>query len=294
MKRRHLVLLSLLAASLLTGVLVDSVSGVHYRAEVEEHVVELPLWPTEGEDVRVLVLGDFHGKRWDGEWIDEIVRRSCELQPDLILLAGDYITWPCRRDCIPPEELARRLKPLATAAPVFYVRGNHDIGRASNRLIRLFDKQGFINAEKHILPLRFSGERSLILCGRNRPLRTLSKSRGPRPLTCDFPLTPVVTLVHDPRPCMSRAFRADLTIAGHTHGGQICLPGGRPLFSYWGDTPELLRSGMKRDFAGQPLYITRGLGYSHVPIRLFCPPEITLLRLRGTGNTRHKPTHPAF
>ena len=69
----------------------------------------------------------------------------------------------------------------------------------------------------------------------------------------------------------------NLILAGHTHGGQVCLPGGTPLQSH-SRTGRLFVKGLQR-IGDHAVYTTRGLGYSLLPIRTFCPPELTRLTL---------------
>jgi predicted MPP superfamily phosphohydrolase len=73
----------------------------------------------------------------------------------------------------------------------------------------------------------------------------------------------------------------DLMLSGHTHGGQICLPGFGALYS----PAQLGReyNAGKFDFEDTILYISRGLGHVFLPLRFFCPPEITVINLIGVG-----------
>lgn len=71
---------------------------------------------------------------------------------------------------------------------------------------------------------------------------------------------------------------ADLIFAGHTHGGQVCLPGGRALVSNCDLDPALCKGLI--DHRGVPVNISQGLGESRfAPVRLFCPPQAVLVTL---------------
>jgi hypothetical protein len=74
----------------------------------------------------------------------------------------------------------------------------------------------------------------------------------------------------------------DLILSGHTHGGQICLPGGRPILTH-DSLPRRFASGAHR-FGPTWLVVSRGLGYSTIPARLFCPPEIVEIKLTRHAN----------
>lgn len=94
-----------------------------------------------------------------------------------------------------------------------------------------------------------------------------------------------LVIVHNPDIVyLPGANQADLILAGHTHGGQVCLPGGFPI-STMTVLGRAYASGLHR-VAGTTLYINRGLGMERgpaPPIRTFCPPEVAIIRIVGTG-----------
>lgn len=90
-----------------------------------------------------------------------------------------------------------------------------------------------------------------------------------------------IALTHSPEPRVLRRFAADgyqLSISGHTHGGQICLPGGRAVVTNCGI--DRARAHGLHQFDSMAMYVSRGLGTSKfAPVRLNCPPTATLLRI---------------
>lgn len=94
--------------------------------EETEYTVESPGW--QGREARLVVLADIHAHPGDGDYLDEVVKRTLALKPDAVLLLGDYM---CGRPGNPfissmeETEIAEHLKPLA-AVPCFAVLGNHD------------------------------------------------------------------------------------------------------------------------------------------------------------------------
>jgi predicted MPP superfamily phosphohydrolase len=88
-----------------------------------------------------------------------------------------------------------------------------------------------------------------------------------------------IALVHTPELAqVAAAAGFSLYLAGHTHGGQVCLPGGRPVVTYLETNHEFAR-GLWR--CGNMIgYTTTGLGSAAIPIRFACPPEIAVFRLR--------------
>ena len=90
---------------------------------------------------------------------------------------------------------------------------------------------------------------------------------------------PVILLGHEPdiAPMVSAYGGVDLMLAGHTHGGQVRLPLLPPLF-----LPDMGRHYLEGAFrvGGMQLYVNRGIGTVHLPIRFRCPPEISMLTLQ--------------
>ncbi|MEW6747015.1 MAG: metallophosphoesterase [Planctomycetota bacterium] len=98
----------------------------------------------------------------------------------------------------------------------------------------------------------------------------------------------VIVLVHRPGDAEgTAALGADLVLAGDTHGGQINLPGVAAFFAADASSAEI-PSGLLATADGVPLYVSRGIGTSILPFRLFCPPEVTCLRLVPALDTRKR------
>lgn len=261
------------------------------RLTVEQVPVRLPYWPAEAAPARVVVLSDLHAGRFDGAWLDAIVQRSLALKPQAVLLLGDYFNALHEGNSMTPQELARHLSPLVTCCPVYFVCGNHERGRRGAQLRRELTSLGMISLEGKDRELRFPNGQSLLLRGAafcletsgKEPFyvkRTLQKRFSQDALPQDKPL---LAACHSPFYFFKRPLLAHFTVVGHTHGGQVCIPGGYPLVALPHWTLSLTRGGLKPSAAGAPLYITRGLGLSQLPFRAFCPPEITLLLLHGGG-----------
>lgn len=90
-----------------------------------------------------------------------------------------------------------------------------------------------------------------------------------------------LALLHAPEPRVLEKFEADgyqLSLSGHTHGGQICLPGSRALVTNCGI--DRARVQGLHDFGSMKMHVSNGLGTSKfAPVRIFCRPSATLLRI---------------
>lgn len=254
-----------------------------HNVQVEERSFTFPQWPAEAPPVRAAVLADPHIAFWERAKLERIVARIIALKPDVILMLGDFPYGVGNRFSLPEEECYDVLAPLAQAAPVFYVMGNHDW--YYRRMKPAFRRMGFICCENSTRRYYFSAAQPLDITG-------FSWSYGPK-LDRYLPRNaaqaedvPMLAIAHYPESFYRYPLPAvDLALAGHTHGGQICDSKGMPLLKLGGLTREQTRAGLHTRPDGKPLYISRGIGMSKIPLRLNCPGEITLLLLRGGRET---------
>lgn len=251
-----------------------------HEFRIETHEVTLPHWPKETPAVRAVLLADPHTARWEGRKLERVVATIEALKPDVIFMLGDFPYGVVRALSLPEQELYAKLAPLSQAAPVFYIIGNHDI--YFRRMRPEFRHMGFIPCGENTRRYWFSASQPLDITG-------FTYSYGPKldrylprnHATADN--VPQVVLAHYPESFYKHPLPSvDLILCAHTHGGQICDKQGMPLFPFGKLTREQARGGWHEAAGGTPLYITRGLGMSRIPLRLNCPGEVTLLLLKGS------------
>jgi predicted MPP superfamily phosphohydrolase len=235
--------------------------------------VSLAGLPRAFDGTRVLFLSDLHaGPFVSPRALRETVERLLALEPDLVLLGGDLVTSHAR-------EIAshrRVFETLRAPLGVFAVLGNHDhYSREPERVRRTLDRSGIAVLHNRAVTLRRAGAR-LDLAGVDDLVL------GDADLEAALAQTrpPVVLLSHNPD-LLFDAARHDvaLMLSGHTHGGQIRIPG----------LPVLVRQSCYRldegrfRVNGTELIVSRGLGAVALPWRVGCPPEALLLRLRSAS-----------
>lgn len=254
--------------------------------------IEIGIWTGTENYAKLAVVGDFHFAPDDAERAEKIVDAVLAESPDAVFLLGDYVNGHKRETSMPSDVIAKHLGRLATHVPVLAVLGNHDayIGRqATARALR----------EAGIHVFEEKGTEELVLKNGSRIVvgGTLD-AHGYFPLfnAAEVPENPLagkvpfVLLSHSPDVLPFLNETVDLTLCGHTHGGQICLPGGIPVFNSCRVAGHRFSSGMQVVSAtGKPIFITRGLGTSVVPMRFFCPPEVAVLELVPTREVADKP-----
>jgi uncharacterized protein len=236
--------------------------------------VELDKWPQRLEGLRVAVISDLHT---GAPWVDpqRIVAGVNALRPDLVALVGDYAdpTVPLGEP-VAPEAVAKELGQLRAALGVFAVLGNHDWYHYGERVPRALREAGLEVLENDAVAIEHNGE-VLWIAGladmreRDADVRVA--------LAMVPPGQALIALTHDPDMFPSLRRRADVVLAGHTHGGQIGLPLLRRAAA---PTRGGYIFGEVREGGGY-MYVSRGVGTTGLPIRLAAPPEIALLRLRG-------------
>lgn len=238
---------------------------------------ELPTW--KGRMLTMVVLSDLHLRPGDGDYIDRIVSRTLELGPDAILLLGDFYNGHLPQDSMSDEEIVHHLKPL-TQRPCFAVFGNHDDYHGMVKSRQLLNTIGIPDVTGKSFVLKIDGHR-LRIGGVHCPFFYRRGTTVPEPEAG----IPFILLSHSPEIIGHAKPGTDLILAGHTHGGQVCLPWGRPLGPDWFLGIPAERSSGLIEQQGQSMYVSRGLGTSILPLRLFCRPELPVLYLSpGTGN----------
>jgi hypothetical protein len=244
-------------------------------ARLHEKSLELPRLPDALDGLRILHLSDFHFTgRIQPAYFEEVVRLANETPADLIALTGDFVDMTACIDWIPST-----IGKLSARHGVYFVLGNHDRKVVDvARLRRALVDCGFVDLGGRWQALEIGG-RTIILAGNEMPwlgpLPDLSDCPGSD--SDDWPLRILLAHTPDQWPWAVRN-DFDLMLAGHTHGGQVCLPLIGPIFCPSNAGVEMA-SGV---FYKLPtvVHVTRGLS-GEFPLRWNCPPEVANLILRA-------------
>ncbi len=233
--------------------------------------------PTAFDGLKIVFLTDFHcSPLTPPAFLERVIEKANQLEPDLILLGGDYVSEGT--DFVQPIETL--LACLDAPLGVFGVLGNHDFDADVCAVRTALQRAGIVELTNTNIWLTRADSRICItgvgdlwedaqdihaaLHGAVKGDMVILLSHNP-----DF-----VMELDDARVC--------LVLSGHTHGGQINLPWFGPLITnskYRGQLANGLRS-----FESFQLYVSRGLGTVMLPFRYNCPPEVTLIELK-TGDS---------
>lgn len=233
---------------------------------IERFDLTLPNWDVDG--FRVGMLSDLH-------MVSDRTFRHAYLaatmlireKPDVILLPGDFVesSDPVKLGYI--DQFLRRI--TEWGCPAYATMGNHDYATAQpRRVIERFEQSKVRLLRNEVAELSGISIAGIDdgMANRQRPdiLRsgTFSKS--------------LLVMMHEPDYVADMPDSVSLQVSGHSHGGQICLPGGIPIH-----TPYGARNFVDGYYsnANVPLFVSRGIGTTGVPYRMFCPPQIAILTL---------------
>lgn len=246
-----------------------------------------PLWPP-GARLTISVIADLHagGPNMGLARVQQVVDTANLLKSDLIVLLGDYFTsHRFVTERVPHAAWAAELARLSAPLGVWAIIGNHDWWHDIEGVRRALADVRIPVMENDAVLLR-QGAQAFWLAGLGDQL---AYRIGPRQFrgVDDLPGTlariatddPVILLVHEPDIFPQVPERVSLTLAGHTHGGQIRLP------LVW---PALVPSRYGARFAyghiveeRRHMVVSGGIGTSAVPVRLGVPPEIVRIELAG-------------
>lgn len=248
-----------------------------YTPRVTRRDLWLPRLPAGWEGAKVLHVTDpHHGPMVSGLYLESAFATARKLPHDIAFFTGDFVSYSISFMGGMADLLRDWPAPLGAWATL----GNHDHYNGPGAVTSALVRAGVPVLTNTATRLRRGGD-PLWLIGVDDP--ATSHARLPRALKHAPGDGPAILLAHSPDIVLEYRERPiDLTLTGHTHGGQICLPGGQPLIcptSLGADYAKGLfmwRHGL--------LYVNRGLGVVNFPLRTFCPPEIALLTLRhGEG-----------
>ncbi len=244
-----------------------------HRLELCEETVVIPELPEAFEGFRLLFLTDLHFQPHSAH-IPQIFTRIDELQPDLVCLGGDYTLGAHSLPSV--DEFFHGLGSVARAVGIY---GNTDYRLDIPRNARKNWAEDIPFLKNSAMPITRDGQ-MLWLAGVNDPHLGFDRlALALREVPAD---APVILLAHSPEIIRHRLDpRIRLVLCGHTHGGQICLPGGRAIYKNM-PLPRKFASG-RHQLGHAVLYVSRGVGSTRVPLRFNCLPEITLFTLTRQG-----------
>jgi predicted MPP superfamily phosphohydrolase len=265
-----------------------------YSGEIERHhidivhrTIHIANLPSAFHGLRIAQLSDIHYDNFtEPFFVSRAIQHINALAPDVVLYTGDYISKGPNMYAVGERHahLCSEILGQVACKQRFAILGNHDAYIGPRMVTAALQQNGIPVLANEYHPLE-RGNQRLWLVGlkdaSDRALPDMVASLPPASTASE----PIITLVHEPDfaddiLASPLGARTSLILAGHSHGGQVCLPLIGPLL-----TPPMGKkyiSGLyhfPRNERTLQLYVNRGLGTIGLPLRLYCPPEITLLTL---------------
>ena len=254
-----------IGAGTVTGATAHGFLYERHHLELTRSAFPVPGLPEALRGLRIGVLTDIHHSQTvPREMVAAAVNMLMAETPDLIVLGGDYVSWRDRRYV---HSAAEALAPLAAPHGVIAILGNHDDDRdmpaalAAKGFTVLKDARTRLTIRDE--PIDFAGVRFWTY----KVSDLMHVLRGSLPLT--------ILLAHTPKRLLeAQQLAVPAVISGHTHGGQIVLPGLGPIAAR--EFPVIAGLAQR---AGTTIFVSRGVGTIYVPVRINCPPEVAVLTL---------------
>lgn len=263
-----------------TGLFAYSLSEARFRLSITTYRFTPPGFPKLDKPIRIAALADLHAVE---PWmpmgrIEEIVQAANALAPDLVVHLGDYVHGvprPFRTGAVPIADWSAALAKLKAPLGGYAVLGNHDWSHNPVTIREALAGNGIPVLENEAVKIKTAGGLEFWLAGLgDQVARRHDLAKTMRALSDN---APALLLAHEPDIFPQVSERISLTLCGHTHGGQVRIPGYGPL---------LVPSRYGRRYAyghyveqNRHLVVSGGLGCTFLPIRLAMPPEIVLLEL---------------
>lgn len=280
-KQNKLTRRQLIRSGVYSGIFLSGGLGYRQSQNLERISIDVPIpnLPNPVSNFTIGILSDFHAGVWgNSKIIGEAIDLMQEAKPDIICLLGDYVDGALSHDSSAIQnslfifdELARLSAPLG----IFAVLGNHDHWINAEVVTQLLEKINITVLDNQNIQL----PNGLFLAGVDDywegPDKLQDALRG---LEQD---QPTILLSHNPdiNQNLVKTDSVNLVLSGHTHGGQIRVP-----FCNW--APWVPCSPRYRGPAGllweskqRATFISKGVGSFLLPLRLFCPPDIAILKL---------------
>lgn len=268
---------------------------------VERLTVVVADLPSSLSGTKIVQLSDLHydGWRLSEQLLTDAIVVSNRENPDLVLLTGDYVT----DDPTPVNDLVMQLKNLESRCGTYACLGNHDLYYPNAKEI--------ITAALTSVKIQVLWNAIATPLGQGLPIVGLadcwSSEFDPEPVLAAIdPTLPRLVLSHNPdTAAILQKWRVDLQLSGHTHGGQVVIPGlgsVPSLLQQWQSyAPQSIRSWLPgwrecsqivknwhwsqgwHQIGSNQLYINRGLG-TYFPGRFGCPPELTVITLESQNS----------
>ena len=250
-------------------------AGYSYFIEPNKlEVTNYTIQDKELSGVKIVFASDFHIKPYGQKRLEKVVETINAQNPDVVVSVGDFVCGHTEHSTMHPEKIVEGLSKVKSKHGFYTTFGNHDGWYDRWYIKELLEKQNIKVLNNKNVKLQINGKEIYIA--------------GVEDMMTAFPdvedalkgaKLPTILLTHTPDVFPDVPKNVNLTLAGHTHGGQVRIPIIGPIFtaSNYGNKYAI---GLVEE-NGKKLITTRGIGVSILPFRFNCPPEIVVIEFKG-------------
>lgn len=239
--------------------------------------ISLKKWHSEHNSLKIVFLGDLHTKPIDLDRLKRVVSKVNDQKPDIVLSIGDYVNGNSYKETLYPRVIAKELGKIKSKYGFYTVLGNHDYDYNPLRIRKELEKNGIKVLENDTLPLDIEGKRLWLIGIQDFSVCHTHLDYNTKQVSDEE--NPVILLSHTPDVFPEVDERIELTLAGHTHGGQVIIPFYGPIYvpSKYGKkySKGYFEEGNKK------MFVTGGIGTSVFPVRFNNFPEIIILNIKS-------------
>lgn len=241
--------------------------------------IELSNWHSAHDDLKIVFIGDIHTKPVDLNRLKKIVKTVNEQNPDIVVSIGDYVNGNSYKETLYPSVSAKELGKIKSKYGFYTVLGNHDYEYNAVRIRKELEKNGIKVFENDEFPMDIDGKRFWFIGIQDYSVCHTNLDKNVQNIHDD---NPIILLSHTPDVFPVVPERVELTLAGHTHGGQIVIPFYGPFY-----VPSRYEKKYAKGFfkeQNKKMFVTSGIGTSVLPVRFNNFPEIIVLHLHSNLN----------
>lgn len=239
--------------------------------------ISLKKWHSEHNSLKIVFLGDLHTKPIDLDRLKRVVSKVNDQKPDIVLSIGDYVNGNSYKETLYPRVIAKELGKIKSKYGFYTVLGNHDYDYNPLRIRKELEKNGIKVLENDTLPLDIEGKRLWLIGIQDFSVCHTHLDYNTKQVSDEE--NPVILLSHTPDVFPEVDERIELTLAGHTHGGQVIIPFYGPIY-----VPSKYGKKYSKGYfeeKNKKMFVTGGIGTSVFPVRFNNFPEIIILNIKS-------------
>ena len=244
-----------------------------YSYFIEPNKLEITNYTTQDKElsgVKIVFASDFHIKPYGQKRLEKIVEIINKQNPDVVVSAGDFVCGHTEHSTMHPQKIAEGLAKVKSKYGFYTTLGNHDGWYDKVYVEELLEAKGINVLNNENVKLQINN-REIYIAGVEDMMTAFPNIDDALKGT----KSPTILLTHTPDIFPDVPKNVNLTLAGHTHGGQVRIPIIGPIFTASNYGNKYAIGFIEEN--GKKLITTRGIGVSILPFRFNCPPEIVVI-----------------